>query len=363
MKRVLMLAVIFVFSLVTAAAAGEDASGAAKGLTYQQALDMALSKSIDIKNAEANIDRSYEVKEDKVTGFTVVPLEAGNPKADAAYLGFAAADMDWQKNVKAYEIAKDTVAYSVKQSYNAVLQALEKKKLADLSVENEYWKNRLAELKFQNGMLSGIERLQANSNYRGAEDSCKAAEKALSDAYQSFNQMIGLSPGAEPVLTNLPEMKKLEEIDLDTYVSRVVSDSYTMWIAQRNIDMANLVLNLYQSSTSSDPYRAKVIDKEKIENSAASTKEKLEKLVRSLYYSIRQLEENYDLLNAKIKVAEQGLKITRLKVEIGIATKSDVVSAEYDLAQLKQQLLDTAAKHDNLKMAFEKPWAYMGGAQ
>lgn len=355
MKRAMFL-LLLIISMTLCTAAYADQSQ----LTYQQAVDMALSNSKTLKNAVADVDRTYEVRKDVSNEVKIIPLEPGDTGVVGTFLGSVKADLGWQMSKKTLEITRDTIGYSVKQAYNAVLLAEKKKRVADLAVENYYWQNRLVELKYQNGMVSSIERLQVNSGYSGAQGSQKAAVKSLSDAYQKFNALVGLSSDARPVLTDEPKFAKLGEIDLDKKVSQVTSDSYSVWLADQKINLAKLDLDLYSSRTASEPYSAKQIDVTKAQNSADDSRTSLAKMVRTIYYSLKQLEDTYSSLQAKLAVAEQAFRITQVKFDIGMATKSEVVSAQYDLEQLRQQITETNVSHDNMMMAFEKPWVYSG---
>jgi len=88
----------------------------------------------------------------------------------------------------------------------------------------------------------------------------------------------------------------------------------------------------------------------------------MRKLVRTIYYNIRQLEENYAGIEQKLAVAEENLRITRLKYELGMAIKTDVISAQAALTGTQKTLIDAACQHEVLKLAFRKPWAYAASA-
>jgi len=155
----------------------------------------------------------------------------------------------------------------------------------------------------------------------------------------------------------------MKDIDLENRISQVTSDSYTVWLADQKIELAKLDLDLYTSKTASEPYAAKKIDLNKAENSAVDARTNLAKSLRTLYYSLRQLEDTYSGLVASLATAELGYKITQVKFDIGMATKSEVITSQLELEKLKQQMLDLNIQHDNMQMAFDKPWVSTGTAQ
>jgi outer membrane protein TolC len=118
----------------------------------------------------------------------------------------------------------------------------------------------------------------------------------------------------------------------------------------------SLDLYVFNAGTSSDPYNAVKIDLEKAKNSAANTKKQLADSTRALYYNIKQLEDQYEVLQTNLTKAEDSLKVLRLRYDLGMATESELLDAEYQAAQLKNNLYSLAIQHEQLKTAFAMPW-------
>lgn len=105
-------------------------------------------------------------------------------------------------------------------------------------------------------------------------------------------------------------------------------------------------------------YKQRKTEVEQARLDAASAEDAVETLTRALYYSVRTLEENYPAAEQAVKVAEENLRVTELKYQVGMAIKADVVASEASLAQARQKLLDLKKNHAYLKLALTKPWAY-----
>jgi outer membrane protein TolC len=335
---------------------------APSSLTYQKALDMALAYSYALKNAQADIDRSKEVLKQASDNVKYNPGDGSqNAYANRAYTGYAQANVNYEMASKTYEVEKDTITYMVKQAYNAVLQAQEKKKLADLTMENALLQNQIAQYNYNNGVISKTDWEQKNNDYQSAQANQEAAAKALDDAYQKLNQLLGLPGDARPQLVDQPQMNVLADTDVEGKVTQVQTSSPSVWLAEQKVDLAKLQLDLYTfNDKSQDPYKAKEIDVTKATNSASDVKDQLAKSVRSLYNSIRQLEDQYQALQSKLASAEQTLNKTQALYNNGMATKADLVAAQLNVESLKQQLFDTIAQHDNAVLAYDKPWV-LGG--
>lgn len=312
------------------------------------------------------IERTEEVRgyaADKMR-YSYIPALGSNPppQAAAAFTGLVMADINWQMAKKSYNAEKDAVAMSVTKAYYEVLKALEGVQAAELSYKSAELSRQVALASYRVGMLAKSSLIQAESGLAQAKGALEAARKALDDAYQQFNVLVGLWPEDRPVLVDRPSFTPLQVDNLEAEVERVVEESPSLWSAKRGIDLARLNLDLYvfNNPQETEPYKAKEIKVSEAEVSAAGAEENLRKAVRSTYYGIRQLEENYAGLEQKLADAEEKLRVAGIKYGVGMATKQEVVAAEAALAGIKKSLLDTVCQHEVLKLAFKKPWAYTG---
>jgi outer membrane protein len=367
MKKIsgVILATVLVFPFATPGHALEKATAIQQqSLTYDQAVSMALSKSYTLKNAEADIERSYKVREKAADNVVLIPTGPGNSQANAAFTGLVKADLGWQMNKRQVKIEEDSLEYSVRKAYNAILQAQENKKLADSTVANEELQSNVIAYKVNAGLASKAEQVRAEGSYKSEKKNQKAADAALVSAYQSFNQLVGLSPSAKPQLVEKPVFKKLEEDNLEFHINHVIEENPQIWLANKNIDLARLNLDLYtfNDPKNPEPYDAKKIDVKKAENQYLDAKEKAAQAVRTIYYNIKELEERYEALQEQVPAAEEALRLAKVQYEVGTGTKAELSSAELKVRQLKQKLFEIEIKHDDLVNAYYKPWVLASSA-
>ncbi|MCL6448432.1 MAG: TolC family protein [Armatimonadetes bacterium] len=330
-------------------------------LTLQQAVERAIANSKSLKNKEYEIERTEEVREsaaDKVKWTPSGPIsDEKAAEAASAFTGLVSADLQWQMAKKSYDAEVDTVTMSVTKAYYSVLQALENVRTAELDCRSAELAGRLAMASYRAGALSKSGLIQADSRLAGAKSALEAAQKALDDAYQQFNQLVGLWPEDRPVLTDRPSFSALEIDNLETEVERAVEKSPTLWQVKRSVELAKLDLDLYAFNYEAEPYKSKEIKVNQAEVSASAAEEQMRNAVRTIYYNIRQLEDSYAGLQQQLAAAEENLRVTQLKYELGMATKADVLSAQASLAGVQKSLLDTVCQHELLKLSFAKPWA------
>ena len=355
----LITALILVFSLLvpSAALAREPA---APELTLNQAIAMALEHSEAVKKAEKEIDRTYELREESADQLDYVPTAPpGNPMVEIAWAKLLTADLTWRMAKKNLTAEQDEVALDACRKYWDVLVAQEKVRVAEAGLQKADWDVRRARVSFLVGMIPQADLLAAESQLAGAKAALEAAKNDLDNAYASFNQLVGLWPQDRPVLVDGVNFAPLEVPDVNVEAGRIVSESPTVWLANEKVTLQKYLEDMMFYTGEYRPYQARKIEVEQAELDAASAKKMLEEVTRSLYYKAKSLEESYRSLQEGVKTAEENLRVTKVKYDVGMATRAEVAAAEAALAQARQKALEAACQHAYLKLAFEKPWAYI----
>ncbi|QYY42537.1 TolC family protein [Aneurinibacillus thermoaerophilus] len=340
-----------------------------QSLTYEQALERAFNASIPLKNAGDEIDRSFEIRQNLGSGIQYYPVGVGNGPKDemvrAQAKGVVQADMAWRISKRKYDLEKDNIIYSVKTAYNNVLKAQKQKELAEANAKNQEVQKNVAFYKASEGALSQYELSQEEGKYNSALKQKVAAEKALDDAWTKLNALIGASQEARFALVDEPQFKPFDksETDLENDITFIVSNSDAVAMAEEQVKIQRMDVDLYTYNAGSPTsYKAEEIDVRKAANQVEDTKKNLADGMRSIYYSIKQLEEQYKVLTIELKKAEETLKMAQVRYDTGVGIKADVTAAELAVADKKKKIFDTLIQLDNLKLAYEKPWVAAGAS-
>jgi len=363
MQRPFILLVILALlaGLFPASVWADEPETAQPELTLQAAVDKALSINKGLKQAENDLERSKEVRDYLSDRIDYVPgSSSASSGAISSYLKVTSADISRNMAKRSLTVEQDKVVMSVYKAYNSILDAQEKVRVDELTLQNKQWLRYVATVGLRVGTIDPVAMVQAETNYTAAETTLEADKKALDDAYQQLNQLVGLSAEDRPVLVDVPEIVPMDVKDLEHEVNRKVNASPSVWLTQQEVDVAKLTKSLYDftNTSNSEPYKAKEIDVEQKEISASDTKDQVAELVRTIYYSATQLEEQYAGAKEAVRLAEENQRVAQVKYDAGMATKSDLLSADLALAEARQSLLNISTKHQILALAFEKPWAY-----
>lgn len=334
--------------------------------TLQQLVDQALMTNSKVKAGNAQVDRSEEIFKKSEDNVDYIPSGNGNGIEDSmirnAFIGYHQATISYEMAQKQQEIIKESITYAVKKAYNEVHQAKEQYKIAKAAVDYAAEQNKIAFEKEKLGILSSFDFNQAAKSLTELKKKQDVAEQSINDAYEHLNLLLGFNLKNRYKLANIPPIGEFEVEDLDTQVARVLKDSTSVWLAEQQITIAKLNVDLYtfNNPTSTDTYKTRNIDVKIKEYEKANTKQQLEETTRNIFYNIDKLKSQYEILETQVAQAEESLKLTKVKFDSGMGIAIDLKGAQLQVDQLKQQMFDIVAQLDYLKMAYEKPWVAGG---
>lgn len=364
MKKVSVVIVItfLVTVLTTGLAWGKEP--AAPEITLNQAIEMAGQYSKTLKKANLEVDRTAELRTYRYDQLDYVPYGIpNNPAIEVAWSSMLSADLNWQMSKKSLGMEEDRLILDVCQKYWNVVVALDKVEAKKLALQQAELDMRKAGANSRVGLITPLNLTQAEAGLAAAKASLGTAENELDEAYVNLNKLLGLWPQDQPVLLDSLELIPIHVDNLDTAVQRVIEASPSIWLAQERATMQKYLENLMFYTGDYRPYQARKIEVTQAELDAASAKETMRVLTRTLYYNVLNLEETYSTLEEMVKIAEESLRVTTLKYDLGMVTRADVAAAESALAEAKQNALSVLSNQAYYKLAFQKPWAMsMGGS-
>lgn len=359
MRKYLFLCAIlcFVIFYSTSAWAKEQTT---PELALNEAVARALAHSEAVKKAAKEIDRTKEWREYRADELGYTPLgPPGNPLIEINWANLLAADLTWRMSKKSLTTEEDAVALDACNKYWTVQKALGAVDMAEVALKQASLDLARVMALYREGMLIHEDLLGAEAKQAAARAALAKAQNDLEAAYAAFNQLIGLDPEDRPVLTDELTFTPMEKKDLDYIVARVLEESPSVWLAQEKVNLQKHLEDLAFYTGEYRPYKARKIEVEQAELDAVSAKEATEIVTRNLYYAVCTLEESYHAAEQAVELAEENLRVAKLKMQVGMAIEADVASAEASLAEARQSLLELKKNHAYYKLALEKPWAYM----
>ncbi|AKX95195.1 outer membrane protein-like [Moorella thermoacetica] len=362
--NLLLLALFLSYSMIFPAAA-TAADGKVQKITLQEAVEMALQHDQGVKKAEVEVRSTEALRDNVADNVKSIPPQgwaAPDPvtatKVQATWVNLLSSDLAWRMSKKNLEATRDTLVLKVCKSYWDVQVAQEKLSLQEKLMQQAIKKLQEARAGQRAGTLSPAEIVMAEAQWEQAKKNYEAARQNLNDAYNTFNNLVGLLPEERPLLVDTPDYQPLNINSLDAEVDRVLTESPAVWAAKQQIDIKKWASDIiYDSQGNVIPYKSRQAEVEAAEYDYASAKTAMEKATRALYYQTKSLEESYGTALEALRMAEEALRVEKAKYAAGMSIQTKVFEAEVNVAQAQEAVDELIRNHAYLKLAFEKPWA------
>lgn len=346
----------------------EEEASALPALTFADAYEKALSNSPKVRAQKVTIDQEEERRDKASDNLDYIPFGYGaNPDDTAirnAFTNLQLKDVNLRKAKKELEVQKQALFFQVKNNYNTILQATEKLQLSEKELELAKVQKNIQEQKAKLGLLSESDMATAENSFIEAQKQYKSAQDALTKAYDAFNQLVGYSLDKRFNLIDRPTYEEPFEDDVDIHVTQTLSDSIAVWLAEQNVRLAELGLDLYvfNDPTNQDTYTSSSLKVDQAEYGVSQQKKTLESTIRTTYHTIKELENSYDILKTKLADAKQTQKLMKARYDLGMIALVDLMQANLAVDTIKQNMFDIESQLELLKIQYEMPWLVGGGS-
>lgn len=298
--------------------------------------------------------------------------------------------------IKASEIENEISEKSIESTENHLISELTERyfqvKLADeaLKVRKQVLEGMQKHLynatKLEkNGIIAPVEKLvadvavsEANREVLASEKDTKLSRTALANTLAASKvedylstpfftaiDLKSLSYYKESAIKNYPELQKIMlqknladqgvKAKKSMYYPNVAAFGQTVLLHNEPIglgllDKANerpwvvgvgVTYNLFSGLKSRNELKAAISTREAIDFLEAKTQKDVTTLIENLYYQIEKSEEEIENLNVQEKFATELLRVRNRAFSEGLATSTDVVDAENNLAVIRLLILNT----------------------
>lgn len=349
---------LVVLLVVFAVAPSSQAEEYTAELTLEQAYQMALANSKEIKQVNYQIERAQEVRDSLAGKAQSIASGAASP-APMVINSLVAADIGLGMTSKQKTVVEEQIECSVMSKYMSVLTAQNNMQLAQQNLKYIDLQRYISSLSFEIGASSSYEWTKARNGYETAKTGLDISKVELEKAYLELNTIIGLHPEDRPILTEKPVFQSItEDIDADHAISRIVSEDPTVWLKEQNIDLSEIQLTLYNwSDPTREPWVAKQIDVDTAKLSAVQLREQLKDSLYTVLKSLEQLENSYSMKQQEMASAQEDYKVQQLRFELGLISNLELKQSQLTLQQKENELENLVCQHELLKYSFYKPWA------
>lgn len=322
-------------------------------LTVEEAVNKAIKYSSTLKSIDENLKIADDNQDDTVRDYTL------------AEEGYDAYDLSAQlrsirNQILNYELSADveklSINISVKQFFSTVLKAERDLELYDESLEISKKELKIAEVKYNLGLMSDTEYDSQQKSYQKNEMERDSKEMSISEAYISLNTVLGVSNlNTRYNLIMNTEYIPFEGGDVTAAINKALSVAQSVVTAERNYELAKYRSESYSSLTSSDTIEERKIAVNQASRSLTETKNSVEKNVQNLYNEIIKNENDYKSNLIELEELRRGLEILQVKYSLGKVTELEVEKSEYSIHQLEAEMENQVREHEVLTEKYSNP--------
>lgn len=332
-------------------------SGEVVEISLDKAMEMALANSSDVLTAKNNLEDAKIDKERAVK----------NVKNMSKYL--SGSNMNFQTLEYAADIYKSTLviyenAYELQQSA-AKLQAIQKyftvvcNGKAETAAMYSYTKaqNQLktVESRYNQGMATKLEKLQAETQVNAAKAALDAARTTTVQSKRAFSILVGQDAETNWTPTSQLSYQPMLIEDVDAKVQEMVEAAPSVKIADATLEIAKIQYE-HDSAGKANTYDGRLAaltyDTAKIEHNNT---------VRQTYAAAKGMLENlslarsqYEIYEDSQKLLEEVYRLTLLQYDNGLNTQNDVQSAAADIVSNDSKRLSALLQYNVAKTAIEQ---------
>lgn len=232
------------------------------------------------------------------------------------------------------------IRFGVEAAYYGAISARDNRLLAEAAVERYQDLLRIAEAKYNAGVVAKTEVLDAQVQLAKAEADLLKAKSQEEKAYINLKKLLGLAQDELIELTDTFDYKPTDfDVTLEELIGEALKNRIDIMSAEGAYEIAKLDFDLnskvYPSNTFI--YKEKQHAMEDARIKLEDTKASVEAEVRQIWLDFEEAKVNIPVLDKALEMAEESLRLARLSYEAGLVRSVDVAAAEEGLRQVQLQ--------------------------
>jgi outer membrane protein TolC len=311
-------------------------------ITIQQALDKAYKNNPDLRKASLNVEKAALSRDDAAKTVTWIP-EGGLviPAYQQVMNNYQQAEIGYQVAKKAEETARDSITYTVVNAYCDALTNYNTMELNRLRLEDAKIQLTMNSVARAVGTLAEFDYEKAKAGTEQLEKAYELAKAQYNSSIAALRSLLGESENWQPELISKPILTQYNRRDLNTEISRGLSESIDVWNKEAQLknqeNQQSWVIPGLSSEMQNINLEMAKVDYEKSKRDTRTS-------IEQLYYLLDTMEGQIATAQQAYETASRDWQIAELKYELGMIAQSA-------LSSIKTAELNARINLDNAKVA------------
>lgn len=309
-------------------------------LSIEQAIEMAVMNSPDVRKGKLQLDIYERLKEDAQSAVTYTPTDYmfETPGTANPYAIYLQAKYSYDKQDK--EIANNIkkTAINTLSAYYSILKSEQGVKAAELALKKAQLQLTYGNAKHRVGLINSLDLLGLQAGVESARSALEEANKQLELKWAEFNKIIGRDYSYRAQLTDKITYQPTN-FDVEEKVGAALTNSFEIWNAEKAAQLAR-DLKIFEQYYNTGERKEKIA-----EISYKDAEEQLRIQTRDLCMAIKALEVKHNYLVQKVSELQEALRIAQLQNKLGLVTADVPINLESNLIQVNNSLLGVDSQH------------------
>ena len=344
---------------------GEDAVPV---LTFEDALEKAKKKSVDLANLQRTNELLQETKEDiwdAVGGFSL-PTYEYQKWVDAGVYAYTSGvyqtDSGMKKNKYAMQMTNLALEATIKSTFASIVENEENLNLVKETSAIQKTTYEQGQAKLNLGMISQFSLDQLKAEYDKSKITVYQLEQSIAQMYTSLNNLLG-----EPIDKKYRVVYDVEfepyvlQGSLEAYINASVKNDFNILLKEQAVEDAKFNQNYVSESTTNSTNKNNKFNYDSAKRDLKDAKENKDIAIRNAYVQLQQSEASYNQAVADLKLAQSKLKTAEVNYQVGNVTKLVLEQAQLGVTQKELALKVLARGYDMQVFMFKNPSLISGG--
>lgn len=332
-------------------------SGEVRNLSLDEAIDIALEDNYDVLAMKNTLEQMELTKDSQDR--LVKKMDKYLSSANSTLQGLVYAADLYDVSMEALEVAYDMQVSGTKLQiityYYSALNAEKYEDIVKQTYENAQAQLKNVEARYNQGMATKLEKLQAEVSVNSAKLSWDSAKSSTVQAKRSLSLQLGADVETNWKLTTPMKIEPVVIEDVDAKVEELLEEAPIIRYTELALETARKqyeydsagIKGTNAGKTAALIYESAKLDYENtMSTQRATAKNMLEKL--NLAYS------QYLLSDESVKLAEEAYRLTKLQYENGLNTQTDVDTAAISLANTEYTRLQAMLQYNLYKTSLDE---------
>lgn len=305
-------------------------------------LDEAITKTINNNSSVKQTAASLELQEDNLE-ISANQLTYSSSENLSTVISLIKSQVTLKNTLISQGSEKESIKYSVKQSYIEIIEAQRDLKLAEKTIETDKKNLDIAKIKNKMGTLSTHDLNEQQLSYEKALANLANKEIALEADYIALNVLMGVDINNRYSFELPVEYEELNlSIPLESYINSTVSKASSVKQKENSFSLAKQQFVVTASTSETiGAYASAENSMNTAEMSLADAKTSVAETLRKLYDTITESEISISNNIKEMETLKGKFETTQTKYEMGTASLVELETAQDNVASMENTIISS----------------------